>query len=402
MKEQPRSLAKETIGRLKESGELRIQAGIGSMDDTKVKVIQDMLTRVDLEMAGIDSDQFSVDDILEGVTYAKEDHSMDDASAYTARQLEDFDYTRRDVEYADIDYLSWFPVISPKVGATKHTFFLEDMQGEFKTITGASTDLPLSHISGEEHTANIIMGGGSIEWNQQELDSANFGNVDVQGRKGRSIVRAHLEWLAARIVVSQDGLVGFDTDGIDEAALADSVVNPNTVSGTALKYWINKDGREIVADLIGMRDAIYTGTLGRWGGTTVDVGIEGSMTSFTLTMPLAAVSVLFKKYMHSTDGGTRETVWEYLQSPMGKMATGITRYRVIHGFTSAFSSNTVPGIMLTPNDPNAFRFLQPKSLTPLPVQFKNLSMMIPFYAYFGGLEIIRNKALVKRYNVQAA
>jgi len=402
MKQKIQTLAQQTIGRLKESSELRIQAGIVSMDDTKIKVIEDMLTRVDLELAGIDSDQFSVDDILEGVTFAKEEHSMDDNSAYTARQLEDFDYTQRDIEYANKDYLSWFPVIAPPVGATKHTFFLNDMQGEFKTITGASTDLPLSHISGQEHSVTIIMGGGSIEWNQQELDSANFANVEVQSRKAKSIRRAHMQWLAARIVHSQDGLIGFDDDAIDEAALADTVDDPNSVSSTALKYWINKSGREIVADLIDMRNAIYTGTLGIWGGTNIDTGVEGSITSFTLTMPLGAVAVLLKKYMHSQAGGTNITVWEYLNSPMGKLATGITRYRVIHEFTAAFNSNTVPGIMMTPNSPEAFRFIQPKDLTPLPVQFKNLSMMIPFYAYFGGLEIIRNKAIIKRYNVQAA
>lgn len=395
------TLAQQTIDRLKQSNELRVQAGVISMDDTRVKVLEDMLTRVEMELVGVDSLQFSTDEILKGIP-AKDQASMDDASAYTLRQLEDFDRTVREVEYADIDYLAWMPVIAPPVGATKHTFFLNDLQGKYKRISGSAMDLPLSHISGEEHSVTIVMGGGAIEWNQQELDSANFANVEMSARKARAIRRAYLENIATLVVFSDNTLVGLDTSDIDEAALADTVDDPNSIStGTGLKYWVNKSGREIVADLTGMRKTISTGTLGRWGGPLVDVQ-AGSPNSFTLILPLAAYHVLLEKYMHTSAGGTNITVWEYLNTEMGRLATGITRYRVIHDFDSMFNSGTVPGVMMVPNDPEAFAFVRPKDLTPLPVQFRGLSMLIPYYDYFGGLKLIRDKALLKRYNVQAA
>ncbi|MBU2648520.1 DUF2184 domain-containing protein [bacterium] len=396
------NLAVETIERLKTSNELRFQAGVVSMDDTRVKMLEDSLTRIEMEFVGIDSTQFSVDDILGDTIKVKEGESLDDASRFTQRQLEDFDREVKEVEYGDIDYLKWLPVTSVPIGAQKHTFFLGDMQGSYKRITGSAMDLPVSHISGEEHSIKIEMGGGSIDWNQQEMDAATFAGVPLEIEKVRSVRRAYLENIASLIVYGNDNLIGFDTSLITEAALADSVANPNSVSSTALKYWVNKIGREVVADIASMRRAISNATLGRWGGPAIDTGVAGSTSSFTLITPLESINYLFDLYMHTTAGGTNTTAWAFLNSPEGKLATGVTQYRVIHAFDAMFNSNTVPGIMMVPNDPAAFSFVRPKDLTPMPVQFRGLSMVIPYYDYFGGMKLIRDKALLKRYNVEAA
>ena len=53
------------------------------------------------------------------------------------------------------------------VGATKHTFKLDDLQGDYKRITGSSKDLPVSHISGQEFSINVELGGGSLQ-NQED------------------------------------------------------------------------------------------------------------------------------------------------------------------------------------------------------------------------------------------
>ena len=105
--------------------------------------------------------------------------------------------------------------------------------------------------------------------------------------------------------------------------------------------------------------------------------------------------------MHTEAGGTNITVWEYLTSDAGKRATGITSYFTVLDFDTAFNSGTDSGFMLMPNSDQAFSFVKVLDLTPNPVQFQGLSMIVPYYDYFGGLKLIRSKALIRRRSIQA-
>jgi hypothetical protein len=396
-------LAQDTIGLLKDSSYFRREAGVISMDDTRVKTIEDLISRVELEFEGIDSKQFSKDDLLHDGAELKSDIdivSMDDLSRFTARQLEDFDRTIREVEYGDVDVLKHLQVTSIPVGATQHTFFLNDLKGSYKRITGSARDLPVSTISGQEHTIKVEMGGGSLEWNRQELDAADFANVPLEMEKVRAVKRAYLEDIRTIVVEGNTNLEGLMSTDIDEAAVDDTVENPNTVAGAALKYWINKTGREIVQDLSRARTAINTGTEGRWGGPLPPTGLESNPASFTCLVPLAAFNALMDTYMLTSAGGTSQTTWDYLQSANGMNATNITRWAVVLDFDDAFTGSAA-GFMLLPNDDAAYSFVKPLDLTPLPVQFLGLSMVIPYYDYFAGLKLIRNKALVRRNGIQA-
>jgi hypothetical protein len=402
-------LAQQTIQRLEASNELRVNAGVISMDDTRVKMIENLISRSELEMKGLDGVEISNEAIMGKTIDAKvsmdeadKQVSMDDLSRFTDRQLEDFDRTIREVEYGDIDLLRHLQNTTIPRGATQHTFPLTDLQGKYKRITGSAKDLPTSHISGQEHTIKVEMGGGSLEWNIQEMDAANFANIPYEAEKARAVRRAYLQDIYDITIRGNDNLEGLMTTDIDSAAVADSVDNPNTVAGAALKYWINKTGREIVEDLADARIAIHTGTEGRWGGPFIDDGLEGNRSSFTCLLPLAAMNALYKVYMNTSAGGSSpQTTWAYLNSPQGRAATGITNYKVALDFDSAFQSDTAAGFMLLPNDPNAYSFVKAAELTPLPVQFQGLSMIIPYYDYFAGLKLIRNKALVRRYSIQA-
>jgi len=57
--------------------------------------------------------------------------------------------------------------------------------------------------------------------------------------------------------------------------------------------------------------------------------------------------------------------------------------------------------MMYPNDMEAFSFVRPLDLTAAPVQFQGLSMIIPYYDYFAGMKLIRNKALKRFRTIQA-
>jgi hypothetical protein len=358
-------------------------------------------------LAGYKSDEFSHDEIVNPKFDIQKEvdkgESLDDLSAFTDRQLEDFDLTSREVEYGPKDILPKLQATNISKGPTKHTFFLEDKQGDYKRITGSSKDLPVSHISGIEYSLNLEMGGGSIEWNIQEMDAANYAGVALEARKHRAIRRAYIENIYNLAINGNDNIAGLMTSSIDESQVIKSVANPNGVADTDLRrYWINKTGREIVTDLVTARVAINTGTQGMWGGPFRDDGLEGvNRATFTCGLPLSAYNTLLNTFMHTAAGGTNQTVWNYLNSADGRLATGITQYIVILEFATSFNSAADSGFMLMPNDNEAYSFVKSADLTPMPVQFMGLSMIIPYYDYFGGLKLIRNKALVKYRTIQA-
>ena len=331
---------------------------------------------------------------------------MDDLSAFTDRELEHFDQVMRDVEYGNVDWMPKFQNTTIPVGPTKHTFKLDDLQGEYHRITGSSRDLPVSHISGEEFSIKVELGGGALEFNIQELDAANFANLPLEARKARAVRRGYLQDLNTLGVNTSDvnpNLVGLMDSGIDSAEVADTVADPNSVAGALKKYWINKIGREIIEDITDARIAIHTGTEGRWGGVFPDDNLdESNRASFTLSLPLAALNALFKTYMNTSAGGSNpQTTYDYLTSIQGKRATGVTRIVVILDFDNSFNSGAAAGFMLTPNDTEAYSFVKAADLTPVATQFQGLSMIVPYYDYYGGMKIIRNKALVRRYSIQA-
>ena len=398
-------LADRVINKLKESSDARETLKVASMDDTRVKAIKAVMTLGEMELKGLKTDGFSMDDVLEGRFLVKGNYSMDDLSRFTDRQLEHFDTTMRMREYGPIDILKVLQVTSIPVGATQHTYFQADKQGAYKRISGSSRDLPVSFISGNEDTIKIEMGGGVIEWNQQEMDAFDFAGIDYQMEKFRSIRRNYLEDIYDIVVNGNENLLGLNQSAITESQVADSVANPNSVSGAALKYWVNKSGREIVLDLSQARRAIHVATQGVWGGPMLNTGLDSedqstNPSAYTCLLPLDAYNLLYEKFMHLADGGTNITVWEYLSSPAGMRATGISQYWVVLDFDSGFNNGTDSGFMLLPNSSEAYSFVKPLDLTPMPIQFQNLSMIIPYYDYFGGMKLIRDDALIRRRTIQ--
>ena len=160
-------LTQKAIERMSYDRGFRESAGVTSMDETKVKVYEDVLTRVELELAGFDGESISTEQILDkGINTNIDDYgaasiddnqhvSMDDLSAFTDRELEHFDQVAREVEYGNIDWLPKLMNTTIPVGPTKHTFKLDDLQGDYHRITGSSRDLPTSHIPGQEFSINV-------------------------------------------------------------------------------------------------------------------------------------------------------------------------------------------------------------------------------------------------------
>jgi len=106
--------------------------------------------------------------------------------------------------------------------------------------------------------------------------------------------------------------------------------------------------------------------------------------------------------MNTSAGGSNpQTTYDYLTSIQGMRATGVTKIVVILDFAGSFNSGAAAGFMLLPNDDESYSFIKASDLTPVATQFDGLSMKVPYYDYYGGMKIIRNKALVRRYSIQA-
>jgi len=359
--------------------------------DSKLNMLEDSLTRVELELGGIDTSNAQP-----GALSGK---SMDDGSSFQVPDVIHFDKMFREQEYADIDLLSKLQTTSTiPVGKIEQRFFIDDYVGEYKRAKASANDAPLVSLKGESYSVNVEMGYGAITWDQQEMDTATFSGRPLDMMRVRAIRRAYLENIYKLVIFGDDKLKGLMNGGIDIFQVADTVINPNSATGTAKKYWVNKTGREIVNDLTKARETIALATQSRWGGATAGLmnGVKGNSSSFTCLISQSAYYVLLRKFMTGEDGGSSLplTAWEYLNTTNGKLATGITEYVIVHEFDKAFNSGTDSGFMLLPNSTEAYSFERPLGLTAKPVQFVDLMMKVPYYDYFAGLKLIRDKSIV--------
>ncbi len=384
-------IIENTLDYIKNSYEVRRQIESGQASfDSLCNVIEDGVARAKFELRGLNTDGVKVNQML-----GKE--SFDDGSSFQVPDTVHFDQIFREQEYADIDILKNLQQTSTiPVGAVESRFFIDDYVGEYKRAKASATDLPTISLKGTPYPINVEMGHGSINWDQNELDQAAFSGRPLDMIRVRAIRRAYLEDIYNLVINGNEKLKGLLSGDITISQVADTVANPKAVAGAALKYWINKLGREIVGDLIAARKAVALATQSRWGGPigNFNTGVEGNPSAFTCLVSQKAYFVLLEQRMHSVDGGTNLSVWAHLHSPDGILETGIDRYVVVHDFDSAFNSGTDAGFMILPNSSDAYSFEKPLDLTAKPVQFKDLIMKVPYYDYFAGLKLIRDGALI--------
>lgn len=370
---------------------LGISDGNGTSKDAKLNLIEDSLARVEWELAGYDCSHIKPRDMI--------GKSFDSAFAAHLPQLQHYDMTPRYVEHGDLDLFPRLQRTSTMpVGAKQQDFRLDDFAGNYSAINSAAT-LDQISVSGQSFSIKSQMGGASISWTQEEIDQAAYAGVPLDTQLVRGIRLKYIEYIHDIMIYGDNKRVGL-IGTVTESDVSDTVVNPNSAAGAALKYWINKTGIEQVKDLITARNAIATATLGRWGGSRA--GMPGNPASFDCLISQSAQQILTQTYMTTQDGGDRPmTVWAYLQTPEGMIETGITNYIVLASLNTAFGSQTTAGFMLLPQSVDAYSFEKPLDLTPKPVQFSDLKMTVPYYDYFAGLKLIRDAALISYKSITA-
>ena len=192
-------------------------------------------------------------------------------SVFFARQLEFVKSQTYDIKRVGLNALTLIPVSTAiPEGATTHTYRQYDSVGMAKVIANYANDLPRADVIGKEFTNPIRSIGNAYGYNVQEVRSAMYAGINLNGKKAMAATRAHQEKIN-QLAFSGDadnGLPGFLTNAnVPEVTLlADG-------TGTA-KTFASKSADKIVRDINALINKVITQSKGIHRATEVWLPIE--------------------------------------------------------------------------------------------------------------------------------
>lgn len=180
-------------------------------------------------------------------------------SVFFARQLEFIKSQTYDIKRVALSALTLMPVSTAiPEGATTHTYRQYDTVGMAKVIANYANDLPRADVTGKEFTNPIRSIGNAYGYNVQEVRSAMYAGVNLNGKKAMAATRAHQEKIN-QLAFSGDadnGLPGLMTNtNIPEVTLA--------ADGTgSSKTFASKTADKIVRDINSLINKVITQSKG--------------------------------------------------------------------------------------------------------------------------------------------
>lgn len=192
-------------------------------------------------------------------------------SVFFARQLEFVKSQTYDIKRVALSALTLMPVSTAiPEGATTHTYRQYDSVGMAKVIANYANDLPRADVTGKEFTNPIRSIGNAYGYNVQEIRSAMFAGVNLNGKKALAATRAHQEKINV-LAFSGDadhGLPGLlNNTNIPEVVLA--------ADGTgASKTFASKSADKIVRDINSLINKVITQSKGVHRANQVWLPIE--------------------------------------------------------------------------------------------------------------------------------
>ena len=190
---------------------------------------------------------------------------------FFARQLEYIKSQTYDIKRVALSALVLMPVSTEiPEGATTFTYRQFDTVGMAKIIANYANDLPRADVVGKEFTHVIRSIGNAYGYNMQEIRSAQFANVNLNGKKAMAATRAHQEKInqLAFYGDAESGIPGFFTNPNipDVTILAD---------GTgASKKFNTKTADKIVRDVNALINQVIVQSKGVHRATEVWLPIE--------------------------------------------------------------------------------------------------------------------------------
>lgn len=180
-------------------------------------------------------------------------------SIYFARQLEYVKSQAYDVKRPALSAMSLFPVdTSVPAGAINVTYRQYDTVGMAKVISNYADDLPRADVTAKEFTSPVRGIGISYGYSVQEIRASQMTGSSLDVKKMRAAQRGHEEKIN-QLAWSGDtasGLPGFLSNGNIPGYTV-------TADGTgSSKLWANKTADQILRDMNGIVNAVYTTTKG--------------------------------------------------------------------------------------------------------------------------------------------
>lgn len=178
---------------------------------------------------------------------------------FFARQLEFIKLQTYDIKRASLSALALMPVSTAiPEGATTHTYRQYDTVGMAKVIANYANDLPRADVTGKEFTNPIRSIGNAYGYNVQEVRSALYAGINLNGKKAMAATRAHQEKIN-QLAFSGDadnGLPGLlSNTNVPEVTLAAD-------GAGSLKTFASKTADKIVRDVNALINKVITQSKG--------------------------------------------------------------------------------------------------------------------------------------------
>lgn len=307
--------------------------------------------------------------------------SVESASVFFARELDQVKAKTYDKQYPEMSALSNFPITSElNEGAETATYYSYDITGMAEVINNYATDLPRVDIKGESHTVQIKSIGDSYGYNVQEMRASRMAGKSLDARKGAAARRAS-DYMVNKIAWAGDekhGLIGVFSKDNDIPLYTLSEVDVDGVKHTEWKY---KTPDQILADINGME--MFT--------DKITMSIEKPD---TLALPSYIYMDLATRRIPDTD----TTVLSFLKahSPYIKNFESCAE---LQATASDINTSGKDAAFLYTKDAEKFSLEIPLLFYQYPLQIKNLETEVPCETRTAGLIIYYPLSMLLAYGI---
>lgn len=305
---------------------------------------------------------------LDGAVVTALNHGLLDADGafFFQRQLEHIKARSYDVRYAELKARSLFPVSNEGgQGITSITYRTYDQAGAAKIINAYADDLPRADVAGKETTIPVRSVGISYAYNLDEIAASQLTGAALDQRRANAARRSNEQVVndVAFFGDAESGLPGlFSNPNIPTGA----VVNPG--SGTE---WVNKTPDQILFDVNDLfADIFETTKMVERGNTLL---LPPNQWSYISSTPRSANS--------------DTTILQYLvqNSPYLNSAEDIIPVNECDSANNPLLASDA--MVAYDRSPDKMQLEIPVELEMLPVQQKNLEMVVPGRSRLAGLNI---------------
>lgn len=305
---------------------------------------------------------------LDGAVVTALNHGLLDADGafFFQRQLEHIKARSYDVRYPQLKARSLFPVSNEGgPGITSITYRTYDQAGAAKIINAYADDLPRADVAGKENNTPVRSIGISYAYNTDEIAASQLTGAALDQRRADA-ARKSIEQVINNVAFfgdAESGLPGlFSNPNIPTGA----VVNPG--SGTE---WINKTPDQVLFDVNDLFADIFEITKMAERGNTLL--IPRNQWSYISSTPRSANS--------------DTTILQYLvqNSPYLNSVEDIIPVNECAAANNPLLASDA--MVAYDRSPDKMQLEIPVELEMLPVQQKNLEMVVPGRSRFGGLNI---------------